>query len=116
MITVWPEWRRPDISLDNRPTRNGAPAALSALIHERHCKGHAMKLCGTTMLAMFVAALAALIALWVLKTFGCPGAHRLGRLQRSEPVETEPTQDAADGRVRYSKFASDLLARIAPPA
>ena len=38
-----------------------------------------MKLCGTTMLAMFVAALAALIALWVLKTFGCPGAHRLGR-------------------------------------
>jgi hypothetical protein len=34
---------------------------------------------------------------------------RLGRLQRSEPVETEPTQDAADGRVRYSKFASDLL-------
>ena len=120
MITVWPELRRPDISLDNRPTRNGAPAALSALIHERHelalsnrdpARGHAMKLCGTTMLAMFVAALAALIALWVLKTFGCPGAHRLGRLQRSEPVETEPTQDAADGRVRYSKFASDLLAR-----
>jgi len=36
---------------------------------------------------------------------------RLGRLQRSEPVETEPTQDAADGRVRYSKFASPLFSR-----
>ena len=80
-----------------------------------------MKLCGTTMLAMFVAALAALIALWVLKTFGCPGAHRLGRLQRSEPVETEPTQDAADGleypkigRIDDAEIIADRIAEDGP--
>ena len=43
-------------------------------------------------------------------------ADRLGRLQRGQPIQPEPAQDAADGCGRYSKFAGDLLARVALPA
>ena len=43
-------------------------------------------------------------------------AHRLGRLQRREPVETQPPQDAADGRRRHADLGGDLLAGVALPA
>ena len=42
-------------------------------------------------------------------------ANRFGRLQRSEPVQTEPLQDAADGSGRDPGFDRDLLARVALP-
>ena len=42
-------------------------------------------------------------------------ADRLGRLQRGEPIQPEPVQDAADGRRRYPDFGGDLLARVALP-
>ena len=43
-------------------------------------------------------------------------ADRLGRLQRGEPVQPEPMQDAADGCWRYPDLGCDLLAREALPA
>src|SRR5882724_4330022 len=43
-------------------------------------------------------------------------ARWLARLQRSDPVEPEPLEDAADGRRRQPQFGSDLLASVALPA
>jgi hypothetical protein len=37
-------------------------------------------------------------------------AHRLGRLQGTDPIETEPLEDATDRRWRHSQLGSDLLA------
>lgn len=40
-------------------------------------------------------------------------ADWLRRLQRSESVQAEPAQNAADGGRRYPDFGADLLARVA---
>src|SRR6188474_2329863 len=40
-------------------------------------------------------------------------AHRLGRLQRCQPIEPEAPQNAADGRWRDAQFGCDLLAGVA---
>jgi hypothetical protein len=49
-----------------------------------------MSISGTAMMTLFAAALAVLISLWVLKTFGCPGAHRLGRCGLIAAARTRP--------------------------
>jgi len=43
-------------------------------------------------------------------------ADRLGGLQRGEPIQPEPAQDAADGRRRDPDLGRDLLARVAMSA
>jgi hypothetical protein len=40
-------------------------------------------------------------------------AHRLGRLKRAQPVETQPTKDAAHRRRREGELLGDLLAGVA---
>src|SRR3981081_272895 len=40
-------------------------------------------------------------------------AHRLGRLQRCQPIEPQAPQNAADGRWRDAQFGGDLLASVA---
>src|SRR4249919_3380045 len=40
-------------------------------------------------------------------------AHRLGRLQRCQPVEPQAPQNAADGRRRDAQLGCDLLASVA---
>jgi hypothetical protein len=39
-------------------------------------------------------------------------SHRLGRLKRAEPIETQPTKDAAHRRRRDGKLPGDLLAGV----
>jgi hypothetical protein len=41
---------------------------------------------------------------------------RLGRLERRQPIEPQPFEDAADGGRRDSDFRGDLLAGVALPA
>jgi hypothetical protein len=40
-------------------------------------------------------------------------AHRLGRIERCQPIEPEAPQNAADGRWRDAQFGCDLLAGVA---
>ena len=47
---------------------------------------------------------------WVLALIA---ADRLGWLQRGEPIQPEPAQDAANGRRRHPDLGGDLLARVA---
>ena len=43
-------------------------------------------------------------------------ANRLGRLQRRQPIEAEPLENAADGRRRNADLGGDLLAGVTLPA
>ena len=44
------------------------------------------------------------------RMFALVAADRLARLQRTDPVEPEPLQDAADRGRRHVQFGGDLLA------
>jgi hypothetical protein len=59
-----------------------------------------------------------LMSMWISSPgFGAlVTAHRLGRLQRLQAVQTEPPKDTADGGRRDAQFGSDLPADQPPAA